>query len=78
MPASLAEPATINTAWSYSWDDPVAGSYEVATRTHDVLANTVQTVLGEFELTAVLPPDTTAPVFSSAAADQQLDRRVAG
>ena len=65
MPASLAEPATINTAWSYSWHDPVAGSYEVATRTHDVLANTVQTVLGEFELTAVLPPDTTAPVFSS-------------
>ncbi|WP_243059087.1 Ig-like domain-containing protein [Nocardioides sp. SR21] len=59
MPAQLSEPATINTAWSYQWDEPVAGSYEVSTRTYDVLANTVQTVLGEFELTAVLPPDTT-------------------
>ena len=65
LPASLAEPATINTAWSYEWDAPVAGSYEVATRSRDVLGNEVQTVLGEFELTAVLPPDTTAPVFSS-------------
>jgi hypothetical protein len=65
MPAALAEPATINTAWSYSWADPAAGSYEVATRSYDVLGNNVQTVLGEFTLTAVLPPDTTAPVFSS-------------
>lgn len=59
MPANLSEPATINTGWSYDWNDPVAGAYEVATRTRDVLGSSAQTVLGEFELTAVLPPDTT-------------------
>jgi hypothetical protein len=37
----------------------VAGSYEVAVRPTDVLGNTSQVVLGEFELTAVLLPDTT-------------------
>ncbi|MCW2764498.1 MAG: hypothetical protein JWO11_457 [Nocardioides sp.] len=67
LPTALSEPATTDTAWSYSWADPVPGNYEVAVRSTDVLANTVQTVLGEFALTTVLPPDTTAPALSQLA-----------
>ena len=65
LPTTLAEPSTTATAWAFSWAEPEPGDYEVAVRPTDVLGNTTQTVLGEFELTAVLPPDTTAPVFSS-------------
>lgn len=64
LPAELAEPATTSSAWSYAWAAPVAGSYEVAARTTDVLSNTGQQVLGTFALTEVLPPDTTPLVLS--------------
>ena len=59
IPADLSDPSTAATAWSYEWANPEAGSYEVAARPTDVLGNTSQVVLGEFALTAVLPPDTT-------------------
>ncbi len=59
MGTTLSDPSTAATAWGYSWDHPVAGSYEVAVRPTDVLGNTAQVVLGEFTLTEVLPPDTT-------------------
>ncbi|MGB0100783.1 MAG: hypothetical protein WBP61_10935 [Nocardioides sp.] len=60
LPTTLAEPATAVSAWGYSWADPGPGSYEVSTRSTDVLGNTAQVVLGTFDLTDVLPPDTTA------------------
>lgn len=63
MPAALAEPDTISTAWTWTWSAPQAGSYEVATRARDVLTNSATVVLGTFTLTEVLPPDTTQPVF---------------
>lgn len=59
LPTTLAEPSTTATGWGYSWADPQPGTYEVSVRPTDVLGNTSQVVLGEFELTAVLPPDTT-------------------
>ena len=64
MPATLSEPSTTNTAWSWSWADPVLGSYEVAVRPRDVIGNTSVQVVGTFEVAPPLGPDTTPLVLS--------------
>ena len=64
LPATLADPATAATAWAYSWAQPEVGSYEVAVRPRDVLDNSDIQVLGTFDLTGVLPPDTTPLTLS--------------
>lgn len=59
LPTTLSEPSTTATAWGYTWVDPLPGEYEVAVRTTDVLGSSGQLVVGTFELTTLLPPDTT-------------------
>lgn len=66
LPGALAEPSTSSSAWSWTWADPQPGRWEVAARADDVLGNAGDpVVLGEFELTELLPPDTTAPTLVS-------------